>query len=293
MFTEESSQQLTPLPEERGEPPVSVSSSIPEAPPVSPSTARLLNWIEVLKAVGLWVLSILVLAVVPLLTLAPYLIYRAATAGRAAINPTVLTTDAMVLFYSVVGIVPAHLLTLYLAYLVVTEGGRRPFWKTLRWEWPQGTTPGTAILLSVLIAVVLYGLAWGLTTLYGGEKTDLDRLIESSIYTRVATAFLAFATAPLVEEVIYRGVIYPAIEKVMGMGFAIAVVSMLFAGVHVWQYRTNIAVIVVITLLSIILTVARAVTGKLLPSFIIHLVFNGVQSVLIVLSGFLDKDLVK
>jgi membrane protease YdiL (CAAX protease family) len=163
----------------------------------------------------------------------------------------------------------------------------------LRWDWPQGTTPLTAILLSVIIAVVLYGLAYGLTTLYGGEKTDLDRLIESSMYTRVATAFLAFATAPLVEEVIYRGVIYPAVEKVMGMGFAIAVVSMLFAGVHVWQYRTNIAVIVVITLLSVILTVARAVTGKLLPSFIIHLVFNGVQSVLIVLSGFIDKDLVK
>jgi membrane protease YdiL (CAAX protease family) len=224
---------------------------------------------------------------------APYLIYRVATVGPAAINPNVLTTDTMVLFYSVVGIVPAHLLTLYLAYLVVTEGGRRPFWKTLRWEWPQGTTPVTAILLSVLIAVVLYGLAYGLTTLYGGEKTDLDRLIESSMYTRVATAFLAFATAPLVEEVIYRGVIYPAVEKVMGMGFAIAVVSMLFAGVHVWQYRTNIAVIVVITLLSVILTVARAVTGKLLPSFIIHLVFNGVQSVLIVLSGFIDKDLVK
>jgi membrane protease YdiL (CAAX protease family) len=293
VFTEESSQQLTPLAEERGELPISVPSDIPEARPVSPSTDRWLAWLEVLKAIGLWVLSVLVLAVVPLLTLAPYLIYRVATVGPAAINPNVLTTDTMVLFYSVVGIVPAHLLTLYLAYLVVTEGGRRPFWKTLRWEWPQGTTPVTAILLSVLIAVVLYGLAYGLTTLYGGEKTDLDRLIESSMYTRVATAFLAFATAPLVEEVIYRGVIYPAVEKVMGMGFAIAVVSMLFAGVHVWQYRTNIAVIVVITLLSVILTVARAVTGKLLPSFIIHLVFNGVQSVLIVLSGFIDKDLVK
>ncbi len=293
MFTEESSQQLTPLAEEHGEPPVSVPSGISAPPPVSPGTARLLDWLEVLKAVGLWIVSIFVLAVVPLLTLAPYLIYRVATAGSAAINPNVLTTDTMVIFYSVVGIIPAHLLTLYLAYLVVTEGGLRPFWKTLRWEWPEAITPTTTVLLSVLIAVVLYGVAWGVTTLYGGEKTDLDRLIESSMYTRIATAFLAFATAPLVEEVIYRGVIYPAAERVMGMGSAIAVVSMLFAGVHVVQYRNNVAVIVVITLLSIILTVARAVTGKLLPSFIIHLVFNGVQSVLIVLSGFLDKDLVK
>ena len=238
-------------------------------------------------------MSVLVLAVVPLLVLAPYLIYRIATVGPSVITPDAIKSDKWLLFYSVVGIIPAHLLTLYLAYLVVTEGGQRPFWKTVRWEWPERLTPGMAVLLSVLIAVVLYGLAYRLTTLYGGEKTDLDLLIESSIYTRIATAFLAFATAPLVEEVIYRGVIYPAVEKVMGMGFAIAVVSLLFAGVHVWQYRSNVAVIVVITLLSITLTVARAVTGKLLPSFIIHLIFNGVQSVLIVLSGFIDKDLVK
>ncbi|HJY27493.1 MAG TPA: type II CAAX endopeptidase family protein [Pyrinomonadaceae bacterium] len=294
MFTEESSQQLTPLPEdERGEPAVIAPSVIPTPLPISPSTARWLAWLEVIKALGLWFMSVLVLAVVPVLVLAPYLIYRVATVGPSVVTPDALKADTMMLFYSVVGIIPAHLLTLYFAYLVVTEGGLRPFWKTVGWAWPKGTTPVTAVLLSGLIALVLYGLAWGVTTLYGGGKTELDMLIESSIYTRVATAFLAFATAPLVEEVVYRGVIYPAIEKVMGMSIAIAVVSMLFAGVHVWQYRNNLAVIVVITLLSITLTVARAVTGKLLPSFVIHLIFNGVQSVLIVLSGFIDKDLVK
>ncbi|HEX3253872.1 MAG TPA: type II CAAX endopeptidase family protein [Pyrinomonadaceae bacterium] len=238
-------------------------------------------------------MSVLVLGVVPLLVLAPYLIYKIAHVGQAAIQPDAIKSDKMLIFYSVIGIVPAHLVTLYLAYLVVTEGGRRPFWKTIRWEWPRETTPTTVILLSILIAVMLYGLAWGVTNLYGGEKTDLDLLIESSMYTRVATAFIAFATAPLVEEVIYRGVIYPAVEKVLGMGFAITVVSLLFAGVHVFQYRSNISVIVVITVLSITLTVARAVTGRLLPSFIIHLIFNGVQSVLIVLGPFIDKDLVK
>ena len=293
MFTEESSQQLTPLPEERVEPPALAPSGIPEPPLVSRSESQWLAWLEVVKAFGLWVLSVLVLAVVPLLVLVPYLVYKLVTVGQAAILPEAMKSDKMILFYSVVGIVPAHLLTLYLAYLVVTEGGRRPFWKTLGWEWPRETTPTTVTLLSVLIAIVLYGFAWGMTTLYGGEKTELDLLIESSIYTRIATAFIAFATAPLIEEVVYRGVVYPAVQRLVGTGFAIAVVSMLFAGVHVWQYRSNIAVILVITLLSVTLTVARAVTGKLLPSFIIHLIFNGVQAVLIVLSGFIDKDLVK
>lgn len=293
VFTEESSQQLTPLPEEHREPPVPAPSGLPDPPPVSPTTNRFLAWLDVVKAVGLWIMSVLVLGVIPLLVLAPYLIYRIATVGQAAIQPDAIKSDKLMIFYSVIGIIPAHILTLYLAYLVVSEGGRRPFWKTIRWEWPKETSPTVVTLLSILIAVVLYGIAWGVTTLYGGEKTDLDLLIESSVYTRVATAFIAFATAPLVEEIVYRGVIYPAIEKVLGMGFAITVVSLLFAGVHVFQYRTNLAVIVVITLLSITLTVARAVTGRLLPSFIIHLIFNGVQSVLIVLSPLIDKDLVK
>lgn len=292
MFTEEPSQKTTWLPEERAEPPAPAPSGMLEPPPIPPTT-NLLAWLEVVKAFGLWLLSVLILGVVPLLVAAPYLVYKIANFGQAAILPDALKSDKMLIFYSVIGIVPAHLLTLYLAYLVVTEGGRRPFWKSIRWEWPDRLSATTVVLLSVLIAILLYGLAWGVTTLYGGEKTDLDLLIESSIYTRIATAFIAFATAPLVEEVIYRGVIYAAVEKVMGMGFAIAVVSLLFAGVHVFQYRTNISVIVVITVLSITLTVARAVTGKVLPSFIIHLIFNGVQSVLIVLSPFLDKDLVK
>jgi uncharacterized protein len=287
VITEESSQQLTPLPEEQGQPPALAPSGVPASARVS----RLLPWLDVLKAIGLWVISLVVLVFVPVVAILPYIVYKVATVGSAAVfTPEALRSDKWLIFYSVVGILPAHLLTLAFAWFIVTEGGRQqPFWKAVGWEWPKGRSHKFVTIVSILIALGLYGVAWAVTTFYGGQKTDLDILIESSIYTRVATAFVAVVTAPLIEEVIYRGVIYPAVEKVMGVGFAIAVVSMLFAGIHVYQYRTNIAVIVVITLLSITLTVARAVTGKLLPSFIIHLVFNGVQSVLIVLAGFIDK----
>ncbi len=248
---------------------------------------------DVLKAVGLWVISIVVLVFVPVVAILPYVIYKIATVGASVFTPEALRSDKWLIFYSVVGILPAHLLTLGFAWFMVTEGGRRPFWKAVGWEWPEGRSHKFVILVSVLIALALYGVAWAVTTIFGGQKTDLDILIESSLYTRVATALVAVVTAPLIEEVIYRGVIYPAIERVMGVGFAVVVVSLLFAGIHVYQYRTNLAVILVITLLSITLTVARAATGKMLPSFIIHLVFNGIQSVLIILSGFIDKNVIK
>lgn len=243
---------------------------------------------EVAKAVVLWVTSFLLLASIPVITALPYAVYRIVTLGAEAAKA--LPTDKMLLLFSVVGILPAHLLTLAIVWMVVSEGGRKPFWKTIGFEWPEGFSPAATTIACVVLALALFGLAQLVTYLYGERKTDIDLLIESSLYTRLAMAFMATATAPIVEEVIYRGVLYRAVEKAAGAAVAVPVVSLMFAGVHVWQYRNNIAVIIVITLLSIVLTVSRAVSGKMLPAFIIHLAFNGIQSILIVLGGFIDTD---
>ena len=289
MFTEESSQQqLNRLPEEHAESPTP-APGVELRPVAKPSWAD--AWLDVVKAIGAWVASVFAILIVPTAVALPYLIYSIFKFGPP--SPQALASDKMLIFYSVLGLLPAHVLTLGIVWMIVTEAGRRPFLKTIGFEWPENLGPAVSILLSILVGIILFGLALALTFLYGERKTDLDILIESSMYTRMATAFVAVATAPLVEELVYRGVLYRALEKAAGMGVAIAVVSLLFAGVHVFQYRNNIAVIAVITLLSITLTVVRAATGKVLPAFIIHLVFNGIQSVLIVLGGFVDKDIFK
>ena len=287
VITEEPSQQITPLPEEPVHPPAPVLGEEVQPSPSPQSLIWWLPWIEVIKAVGLWVVSVLLLLFVPILVALPYLIYKIVTVGAA--SSQALATDKTVIFLSVVAIIPTHLLTLLATWGFVSHWGRRPFWKTLEFEWPKNVRPVLAGLLSVSVAVVLLILSWLVTNYWGGAKTQLDALIESSLPARFATAFIALATAPLVEELIYRGVLYPAIEKAAGVTVAVLAVSLLFAGVHVFQYINNIAVISAITLLSFTLTLARAYTGKLLPSFVIHLVFNGIQSLILVLAPFLDK----
>jgi uncharacterized protein len=247
-----------------------------------------LAWAEVAKAVILWVTSFLLLLSIPVITALPYAVYRIFSLGAEAAKT--LPTDKMLVFFSIIGILPAHLLTLAVIWMVISEGGRKPFWKTIGWEWPEGLKPITTAAGCVVLALALFGLAQLVTYIYGERKTDIDLLIESSLYSRLAMAFMAAATAPLVEEVIYRGVLYRALEKAAGAAVAVPVVSLMFAGVHVWQYRNNIAVIIVITVLSIVLTLSRAVSGKMLPAFIIHLAFNGIQSILIVLGGFIDPN---
>lgn len=292
MFTEESSQQqLTPLSEERPEPPVAGIGQEVQPTATAAMTSWWHPWLEVVKALALWVTSVALLLSIPVIVALPYFVYRLIASGPASAQD--LTSDKWLVFLSVLGIIPAHLLTLFVIRNIVSQGGRYSFWKTIGFEWPQNIGPTAVTLLSCLLAIVLLALAWLVTTLYGGSKTQLDLLIESSLYTRFATAFVAVATAPLIEEVIYRGVVYPAIERAAGMGVAIALVSLLFAGVHVFQYKNNISVIIVITLLSFVLTLARAVTGKVLPSFIIHLVFNGIQSLFLVLAPFMDQEFLK
>lgn len=283
MFTDEPTQQQTPLPAAE---PAGVAEQyhthLPQ-PPLIPEPGRS-PWVQLIAGIMTWFGSLLLLVFVPAIVALPYIIYL--WRMRALPSAEALANNKTVLFLSILGIVPTHLLTLLLVWLVVTEGRKRPFWKTIGFEWPASVSPvvGTAACLFISLSLLLVGFF--VTWLWGGNKTQLDLLVESSIPARLATAFVAVFTAPLVEELVYRGVLYSAVERALGRAVAIGSVALLFAGVHVYQYSNNISVIVVITLLSFTLTLMRAYTGKLLPSFVVHLIFNGIQSVIIALSPF-------
>lgn len=248
-------------------------------------------WPHVLTAGAIWFASVLVLVFLPLFVALPYMIYKLTAGGT--VSAEALMKDPTLIFLSVLAILPVHVITFAIGWFYVTGNGKYPFWKTIGFEWPKNLTPASGLMLSILIAVALYTIAAVVTSLWGGAKTDIDLLIESSLPARIVVAFAAVATAPLVEELIYRGIVYTALERATGKVISVIAVSLLFAGVHVVQYWNNLAVIVMITVLSFTLSTVRAVTGKLLPPFLIHLVFNGVQSILMVLSIFIDNEYLK
>ncbi len=233
------------------------------------------------QAILVWFISVALLFFVPLVVAIPYIVYKQLTYGSVA----GLGTDPNLIFISILGVLPTHALTFLVVWFVVTKRGRLPFWQTLGWTWPRNFRPLKTIGLAVLLLVGGSAITW----LIGGSETQLDQIINSSMKARFATAFLALATGPLVEELVYRGVIYSAFQRALGMGAAVAIVSALFAGVHVLQYYNNLGVIAVITLLSISLTLVRARSGSLLPSYVMHLVFNGIQAVILVLQPFAGK----
>lgn len=233
-------------------------------------------------ALGILILSFVLMVVTQVLFLIPYTLWRGVrldTLGEFALK------DPGAIFMQIASIVPAHLLTLGAAWLLVTRIGKYPFLKMLGWEWGEGLTFWRCFWLAALLYLT------GLSILYFSAPVDnaLERLLQSSRAAALATAFAATFTAPLVEELVFRGLLYSSLKRLVGTTWAVAVVFMLFALIHVPQYWPSYGVIATILLLSFTLTIIRARTGKLLPCFVIHLLFNGVQSLIIVLDPYLKS----
>ena len=244
----------------------------PESPTPAPIDPDNPPW-GVGLAILTWLASVFVLGLIPYFAVLSYFSYRHIPATAEAFN-NALTNDPVAILTSLVSVLPSHLVTFVIVWILVTGFGRRPFWQTIGWSWSTRfgfwSSAGLAISLLIVGSILL--------RYFGGEKTPFDQAMESSIYARFATVILATATAPFIEELIYRGVLYSALQRAMGVGAAIILVSLLFAFVHVFQYYNNLGVIAAVATLSFTLTYVRARTGRLLPCFIIHLVFNGIQA---------------
>jgi membrane protease YdiL (CAAX protease family) len=254
----------------------------PAPPAVDPNNPP---W-GLLAAVLTWIGSVVLLLGMNLLVTVPYIVYKF-KGGSGENLRQFLMTDKTAVLLQILSTLPAHILTLGVAWAVVTRFGKRPFWQALGWTWSKRVGFWT----SVGLALALYVVGILLILIGGQQKTALEELVASSRAASFSIAFLAVFTAPLIEEVVYRGVLYSALQKRIGMHWAIVGVLLLFTIVHVPQYWPNFGVIGAVGVLSLSLTLVRAYTGSLLPCFVMHLVFNGIQAVLIVLEPYLPKSI--
>lgn len=232
-----------------------------------------------------WAFTLLLLIFSPLIFLLPYVIRRGlqpSSPNFAQALADLALKDPTAIFLQVLSTVPTHLITFLIAWAIVTRLGKYPFWETIGWSW----SPRFGLWGSIVLGVLLFIASSVIAKLLGGDQpTQLDLILNSSPATKYLIAFMATFTAPFAEEFIYRGLLYSPLQRIIGKAKAVVFVLGLFTVVHLPQYWPNFGVIAAIGLLSVALTVVRAVSGRLLPCIVIHLLFNGIQSVLIV-AGF-------
>jgi len=268
--------------------------AVPQSPPVSDVTLAEPSpndppW-GVWAAVGVWFASVLFILILPNLFLLPYLLRQTIDFTDKDTVVAFVKSDSTAIVLQLLAIIPAHILTIVLAWLVVTRFRKYSFRKMLGWEWN-----GFRIWHAVAIFLAFYGFAILMSEVLGSVDNDFDKLIKTSRAAVYLVAFFATFTAPIVEEVVYRGLLFSAFQKKFGMWLAIISVTLLFTLVHVPQYSTentvDYATISTLLLLSLSLTIIRAHTGNLLPCIVLHTIVNGVQSVLLIAEPYLPKAL--
>ena len=266
------------------------------------------------SALFVWLVSLLLSVFIPVVFLLPYAAYRGITPSSpdyALALTQFAMGDKTAVLIQVLALLPIHILTVLLVWALVTRFGKQSFWEALGWGWAPRFRLWSCIGLGVLLFVVASFIAKWL----GAETpTQLEQVINSSYAARIAISFLAVCTAPFVEEFVYRGVLYSALRRglatmagVVLSGFsvrlepesrervgvigAVILVLALFTLIHVPQYWPNMGVIAAVGLLSVVLTLIRAYSGKLLPCIAIHLVFNGIQAIILLVEPYAQRFL--
>jgi membrane protease YdiL (CAAX protease family) len=84
--------------------------------------------------------------------------------------------------------------------------------------------------------------------------------------------FLAVVLAPLAEEVLFRGILLPALGRRLGLGPAILISSALFALIHF-----HVPALAPLLVLSVALSLAYIYTRSLVAPVVMHVLFNAVS----------------
>lgn len=232
-----------------------------------------------------WFASILFIIVIPTAAILVYIAAKGFNPADASKLPEILKSDPAAILVNIIAVIPAHLLTIALAWAVVTRFNKFSFTEMLGWR--RG---GFKFWHIAIIITAFFVLASLLTYIFGEPDNELLRILRTSRTVVYAVAFMATFTAPIVEEVVYRGVLYSSFQKRFGVPQAVFLATALFALVHVPQYYPSAATIIMICLLSFVLTMIRAKTGNLLPCIVLHTIFNGIQSIGLIAEPFINQQ---
>lgn len=204
------------------------------------------------------------------------------------LNPLDLPLAVLVGLLVVVGYGPPALWSVRLARRA--SGAHGGAAAVLGWGWRWSDVGwGALVWLSAVVTQVVVAVALESAGVPLSSNTEgLDSSTPTSYL--VATAIAAVIAAPLVEELVFRGVVQRALIGRLGVPVAVAVQAVIFGAVHADPTfgSGNIGLVLVLTMVGAAFGVGAHLTGRLGTSIVAHAIFNSVVLVL-VLSGATDS----
>lgn len=155
------------------------------------------------------------------------------------------------------------------------------FWECLGWR-KIASRPGESARNPIVYFFSGCGLSLLVAVLSSRLKApDNSPMEELFKHRETALLFVAMAVliAPLVEETLFRGYLYPLFARSFGIIPGIVITGVLFGLMHGAQLGWTWGLVAMLVLVGIVFTLVRARTGSVFASFLMHLGYNSLISV--------------
>src|SRR5712675_261021 len=168
-------------------------------------------------------------------------------------------------------------------FLYVTLGVLRgvPFWSSLGWKKLKSNlsagkaNPWAYFFAGCGLAIFVFLAS---SQVHTNDKMPIEEVLKNRSSAMLLMA-MAVLVAPLVEETVFRGYLYPLFAKSFGILPGILLTGVLFGLMHGSQLGWTWGVVVLLMLVGVIFTFVRAHTGTVLASFLLHLGYNSMIAV--------------
>lgn len=207
----------------------------------------------------------LFLGVFTTLFLARFWIYPHSSVGELTRVPLVMVAGQALAYLLVIG---------YMYILVTRERHRRDFLAAIHWNWPA--YPAVYVLAGFLLSIALQLLASRLPI---PKNLPIDTFFRTPAEAWALTIF-GVTLAPVMEELFFRGFLYPVLARGIGLPAAVFFTAVAFALLHGSQLDNSWGPVLVIFLVGMVLTMVRARTNSVATGLLIHVAYNGTISAL-------------
>jgi len=162
-------------------------------------------------------------------------------------------------------------------YLLVRIRFKTPFWHTVGFRPMRkggmrgGAGTYTAFAFTGMLLALTISAVSGLVRPVG--EIPMERLFQQ----RESAALILFAAvvvAPLMEELLFRGWLYPVVARTFGVTGGVLITGALFGMMHGAQLGWHLALVGLLTLAGVVFSYFRARTGSVLPAYFLHLGYN-------------------
>ncbi len=166
-------------------------------------------------------------------------------------------------------------------YMIIFVEGtfRQRFWDAIRWCWPRTTWPVLIPLGMILVSLQALEKFFRLP-----KHIPMEEFLSTPL-AAVLTGIFAVSFGPFMEELFFRGFLYPVLARRLGLIAGIVLTSIAFGLIHAAQLAFAWGLVLVVFLVGLVLTIVRARTGSVGSSFVVHVAYNATLVLLGIISS--------